>query len=152
MLTRSQNIAIQSLLNLKNSPQMNLVDLYYVSQNKNKQNVIQICLSDEKINKIKNKKIIIYKNERINEGTSLSDLPFTSTEWQNNNDEYDTAEILGYKQIKYDLNLQNKINQNHKDVIDAIDNELLDDVTIDMLVDDKDIEISNILVNLKNSN
>jgi len=63
MLTRSQNIAIQSLLDLKNSPQMNLVNLYYISQNKNKQNVIQICLSDEKINKIKNKKIIIYKNE-----------------------------------------------------------------------------------------
>ena len=133
MLTRSQNIAIYSLLNLKNSPQMNLVNLYYISKNKNKQNVIQICLSDEKINKIKNKKIIIYKNE-------------------NNNDEYDTAEILGYKQIKYDLNLQNKINQNYRDIIDAIDNELLDDVTIDMLADDKDIEISNILVNLKNSN
>ena len=128
MLTRSQNIAIQSLLNLENSPKMNLVYLYYISQN-NKQNIIQICLTDDFFNKIKNKKIIIYKNEY-----------------------YDTAEILGYKQIKYDLNLQNKINQNYKDVIDAIDNELLDDVTIDMLVDDKDIEISNILVNLKNSN
>jgi hypothetical protein len=141
MLTRSQNIVIHSLLNLENTPQMNLVDLYYVSQN-NKQsfgtnmpqeNIIQLCLTDEYFNKIKNKKIIIYKNE-------------------NNCDEYDTAEILGYKQIKYDLNLQNKINKNYKDIIDAIDNELLDDVTIDMLVDDKDIEISNILVNLKNSN
>lgn len=139
MLTRSQNIAIQSLINLKNNPQMNLVDLYYVSQNNKQsfftnmpqQNIIQICLTDEYFNKIKNKKIIIYKN---------------------NNDEYDTAEILGYKQIKYDLNLQNKINKSYKDIIDAIDNELLDDVTIDMLVDDKDIEISNILVNLKNSN
>jgi|LakMenE18May11ns_1017448.scaffolds.fasta_scaffold8822141_1 hypothetical protein len=139
MLTRSQNIVIHSLLNLENTPQMNLVDLYYVSQN-NKQsfgtnmpqeNIIQLCLTDEYFNKIKNKKIIIYKN---------------------NCDEYDTAEILGYKQIKYDLNLKNKINKNYKDIIDAIDNELLDDVTIDMLVDDKDIEISNILVNLKNSN
>lgn len=152
MLTRSQNIAIQSLLNLKNSPQMNLVNLYYISKNKNKQNVIQICLSDEKINKIKNKKIIIYKNERMDEGIAHSEAPSTATEWENNNEYYDTAEILGYKQIKYDLNLQNKINQNYKDIIDAIDNELLDDVTIDMLVDDKDIEISNILVNLKNSN
>jgi hypothetical protein len=137
MLTRSQNIAIQSLLYLKNSPQMNLVDLYYVSQNKKifgqnlQQNIIQLCLTDDYLNKIKNKKIIIYKND---------------------DNEYDTAEMIRYKKIKYDLNLQNKINQNYKDIIQAIDNELLDDVTIDMLVDDKDIEISNILVNLKNSN
>jgi len=137
MLTRSQNIAIQSLLYLKNSPQMNLVDLYYVSQNKKifgqnlQQNIIQLCLTDDYLNKIKNKKIIIYKND---------------------DNEYDTAEMIRYKKIKYDLNLQNKINQNYKDIIQASDNELLDDVTIDMLVDDKDIEISNILVNLKNSN
>jgi hypothetical protein len=136
MMTRSQNIAIQSLLDLKNSPQMNLVDLYYVSQNKKnfgqnlQQKIIQLCLTDDYLNKIKNKKIIIYKND----------------------DEYDTAEMIRYKKIKYDLNLQNKINQNYKDIIQLVDNELLDDVTIDMLVDDKDIEISNILANLKNSN
>ena len=135
-MTRSQNIAIQSLLDLKNSPQMNLVDLYYVSQNKKnfgqnlQQKIIQLCLTDDYLNKIKNKKIIIYKND----------------------DEYDTAEMIRYKKIKYDLNLQNKINQNYKDIIQLVDNELLDDVTIDMLVDDKDIEISNILANLKNSN
>ena len=126
MLTRSQNIAIQSLLNLKNAPEMNLVSLYYISK-ENKQNIIQLCLLDDNFDKIKNKKIIIYKN----------------------NDSYDTAEMIGYKKIKFDLELQNKINQNYKDVINAIENELLDDVTIDMLVDDKDIEISNILVNLK---
>jgi hypothetical protein len=129
MLTRSQNIAIQSLLNLKNAPEMNLVYLYYIS-NENKKNIVQLCLLDDNFNKIKNKKIIIYKD----------------------NDIYDTAEMIGYKKIKFDLELQNKINQNYKDVINAIENELLDDVTIDMLVDDKDIEISNILVNLKNSN
>jgi hypothetical protein len=66
------------------------------------------------------------------------------------NENYDTAEMLGYKKVSFDLNLKNNLNKNNQHIIKSIQEDLLDDVTIDMLSDDKDIEVSNILISIKN--
>jgi len=133
MITRSyakcHEIAVQGLLELQHNNIdniMNIIDLYY-SEYLNKSYIVQICLTDEELYKIKNKRIIIYKNEN-----------------------YDTAEMLGYKKVSFDLNLKNNLNKNNQHIIKSIQEDLLDDVTIDMLSDDKDIEVSNILISIKN--
>lgn len=132
MITRSyvkyHEIALQGLLELQHNIEktINIIDLYY-SEYLNKSYIVQICLTDEELYKIKNKRIIIYKNEN-----------------------YDTAEMLGYKKVSFDLNLKNNLNKNNQHIIKSIQEDLLDDVTIDMLSDDKDIEVSNILISIKN--
>jgi hypothetical protein len=101
--------------------------VYYRNDyDKNESSIVKLCLNDEQLNKIKNKRIIIYKNN-----------------------EYSYAELLGYEQIVYDENTLLKYNKNNEKIIKSIDNNLLDDVTIDLLVDDEDIEVSKILNSIK---
>jgi hypothetical protein len=133
MLTRSKTTLLQSLSKIKSNiiqmnSYMNLVSIYYKSEYNYKNTLIKLCLNDEQLNKIKNKRIIIY-----------------------NNQDYDYAELLGYEKIVYDKNLVNFYNKNNENIIKSIDNNLLDDVTIEMLIDDDDIEASKILYNLKNN-
>ena len=133
MLTRSKTTLLQSLSKIKSNiiqmnSYMNLVSIYYKSEYNYKNTLIKLCLNDEQLNKIKNKRIIIY-----------------------NNQDYDYAELLGYEKIVYDKNLLNFYNKNNENIIKSIDNNLLDDVTIEMLIDDDDIEASKILYNLKNN-
>ena len=132
MITRSyakcHEIAVQGLLELQHNNIdniMNIIDLYY-SEYLNKSYIVQICLTDEELYKIKNKRIIIYKNEN-----------------------YDTAEMLGYKKVSFDLNLKNNLNKNNQHIIKSIQEDLLDDVTIDLLIEEDDIESAKILVNMK---
>jgi hypothetical protein len=131
MLTRSKTILLQSLSSIKSNTiqmntYMNLVSLYYKSDNKNKNSVIKLCLNDDQLNRIKNKRIIIYH--------------------KNN---YDYAELLGYEKILYDKNIIFQYNNNNDEIINSIENNLLDDVTIDLLIDDEDIESAKILYKLK---
>jgi len=132
MLTRSKTILLQSLSSIKSNiiqinTYMNLVSLYYKSDyNKNKNSVIKLCLNDDQLNRIKNKRIIIYH--------------------KNN---YDYAELLGYEKILYDKNIIFQYNNNNDEIIKSIENNLLDDVTIDLLIDDEDIEAAKILYKLK---
>jgi len=132
MLTRSKTILLQSLSSIKSNTiqintYMNLVSLYYKSDyNKNKNSVIKLCLNDDQLNRIKNKRIIIYD--------------------KNN---YDYAELLGYEKILYDKNIIFQYNNNNDEIIKSIENNLLDDVTIDLLIDDEDTEAAKILYKLK---
>ena len=105
---------------------MNLVSLYYKSEyNKNKNSIVKLCLTDDQLNRIKNKRIIIYH--------------------KNN---YDYAELLGYEKILYDKNIIYQYNNDNEEIMKSIENELLDDVTIDLLIDDEDIESAKILYQL----
>jgi len=132
MLTRSKTSILQTLSNIKSNviqmnTYINLVSVYYRNDyDKNESSIVKLCLNDEQLNKIKNKRIIIYKNN-----------------------EYSYAELLGYEQIVYDENTLLKYNKNNEKIIKSIDNNLLDDVTIDLLVDDEDIEVSKILNSIK---
>lgn len=132
MLTRSKTILLQSVSSIKsNTIQMNtytnLVSLYYKSDyNKNKNSVVKLCLNDDQLNKIKYKRIIIYD--------------------KNN---YDYAELLGYEKILYDKNIIYQYNNNNDEIIKSIENNLLDDITIDLLIDDEDTEAAKILYQLK---
>ena len=132
MLTRSKTYILQTLTSIKSNivqmnTYMNLVSIYYRNDyDKNKSSIVKLCLNDEQLNKIKNKRIIIY-----------------------NNNDYAYAELLGYEQIVYDENTLLKYNKNNEEIIKSIDNNLLDDVTIDLLVDDEDIEVSKILNSIK---
>jgi hypothetical protein len=132
MLTRSKVTLLNTLSNIKsNTIQMNtyinLVSIYYNSDyNKSKNSVIKLCLNDEQLNRIKNKRIIIYKNNN-----------------------YDYAELLGYEKIIYDKNIVHQYNKNNEEIIKSIENNLLDDVTIDLLIEDEDIEVAKILHNMK---
>jgi hypothetical protein len=105
---------------------MNLVSLYYKSDYNNKNSVLKLCLNDDQLNRIKNKRIIIY-----------------------NKNNYDYAELLGYEKILYDKNIIYQYNNNNEEIIKSIENNLLDDVTIDLLIDDDDIEGAKILHQLK---
>lgn len=133
MLTRSKTTILQSLLSIKSNTiqmntYMNLVSLYYKSDyNKHINSVIKLCLNDNQLDKIKNKRIIVYHN-----------------------DDYDYVELLGYDKILYDNNIMQQYNKNYEDVIISINNDLLDDVTIDLLIDDNDKYAADILYNLKN--
>ena len=132
MLTRSKTTLLQSVSSIKSNTiqmntYMNLVSLYYKSDyNKNKNSVVKLCLNDDQLNRIKNKRIIIY--------------------YKNN---YDYAELLGYEKILYDKNIIFQYNNNNEEIIKSIENNLLDDVTIDLLIDDEDIEAAKILNQLK---
>lgn len=132
MLTRSKSVIIQSLENIKSSviqmnTYMNVVTLYYRSDyNRNKNSLVKICLNDSQLNRIKNKRIIIY-----------------------NNDNYDYAELIGYEMVLYDKNIFINCNRDNQEIINSIENNLLDDVTIDLLIEDDDIESAKILVNMK---
>jgi hypothetical protein len=134
MFTRSKTTVLQSLFQLKSNTiemnnHMNIVSLYYKSDNNNNhQSVIKLCLNDEQLNKIKHKKIIIYKNK-----------------------DYDYAELLDYEKIKYDKQLEKQLNNGNEHIIKSIENNLLDDVTFDMLVEDDDIEAAKILLDIKNN-
>jgi hypothetical protein len=133
MLTRSKTTLLQILPTIKSNiiqinSYMNLASIYYKSEHNYKNTVIKLCLNDEQLNKIKNKRIIIYNKE-----------------------DYDYGELLGYEKIVYDENLVNFYNKNNKNIIKSIENNLLDDVIIEMLIDDYDIEASKILYNLKNN-
>lgn len=131
MLTRSKRILLQTLSSIKSNTiqmniYMNLVSLYYKSEyNKNKNSIVKLCLTDDQLNRIKNKRIIIYH--------------------KNN---YDYAELLGYEKILYDKNIIYQYNNNNEEIMKSIENELLDDVTIDLLIDDEDIESAKILYQL----
>ena len=64
MLTRSKTILLQSLSSIKSNTiqmntYMNLVSLYYKSDYNNKNSVLKLCLNDDQLNRIKNKRIII---------------------------------------------------------------------------------------------
>ena len=131
MLTRSKAILLQNLSTIKSNviqmnTYVNLASIYYKSDNRNKNSVIKLCLNDIQLNKIKNKRIIIYHN-----------------------DDYDYAELLGYEKILYDKNTVSKYNKDNEEIINSIENNLLDDVTVDLLIDDEDIEASNILCSIK---
>jgi hypothetical protein len=132
MLTRSKSIVLQSLESIKSSviqmnTYMNLVSIYYKSDyNNNVNTVIKLCLNDLQLNKIKNKRIIIYRNNN-----------------------YDYAELLGYEKILYNQNIFTEYNKSNQEIIKSIDNNLLDDVTIDFLIEDEDIEAAKILSNIK---
>ena len=131
MLTRSKTILLQSLSSIKSNTiqmntYMNLVSLYYKSDYNNKNSVLKLCLNDDQLNRIKNKRIIIY-----------------------NKNNYDYAELLGYEKILYDKNIIYQYNNNNEEIIKSIENNLLDDVTIDLLIDDEDIEAAKILHQLK---
>lgn len=131
MLTRSKRILLQTLSSIKSNTiqmntYMNLVSLYYKSEyNKNKNSIVKLCLTDDQLNRIKNKRIIIYH--------------------KNN---YDYAELLGYEKILYDKNIIYQYNNNNEEIMKSIENQLLDDVTIDLLIDDEDIESAKILYQL----
>ena len=146
MLTRNQTMTSETLIDLYNSKkntnekQMNIVRLYYKSYNKQRlysneyyddEIIITVCLTDKQLDKIKHKRIIVYKNEYY--------------------DDYDTAELLDYKKIDFDIYIKNKTNINKQHILSSIDDGLLDDVTVDMLLEDEEIEMSKILVNLKRS-
>jgi hypothetical protein len=79
MLTRSKTSILQTLSNIKSNviqmnTYINLVSVYYRNDyDKNESSIVKLCLNDEQLNKIKNKRIIIYKNN-----------------------EYSYAELLGY--------------------------------------------------------
>lgn len=131
MLTRSKTTLLQSLSSIKSNiiqmnTYMNLVSLYYKSDYNNKNSVLKLCLNDDQLNKIKYKRIIIYDK---------------------NNYEY--AELLGYEKILYDKNIIYQYNNNNEEIIKSIENNLLDDITIDLLIDDEDIEAAKILHQLK---
>ena len=131
MLTRSKTTLLQSLSSIKSNTiqmntYMNLVSLYYKSDYNNKNSVLKLCLNDDQLNKIKYKRIIIYDK---------------------NNYEY--AELLGYEKILYDKNIIYQYNNNNEEIIKSIENNLLDDITIDLLIDDEDIEAAKILHRLK---
>lgn len=132
MLTRSKTTLLQSLSSIKSNTiqintYMNLVSIYYKSEyNKNKNSVKKLCLTDDQLNRIKNKRIIIYH--------------------ENN---YDYAELLGFEKILYDKNIVLQCNNINEEIINSIENNLLDDVTIDLLVDDEDVEAAKILCKLK---
>ena len=143
MLTRNQREMSNILISLydtnsKSEKQMNMVRLYYKSANKKRlydteyyddEIILTVCLTNEQLNKIKYKRIIVYKN--------------------NDYDDYDTAELLDFNVVNFDLNLKNKINKSKQHIISSIDDNLLDDVTSDMMLEDDEIEMSKILVNLK---
>lgn len=121
-----------------NEKQMNIARLYYKSYNKQRlysneyydnEIIITVCLTDKQLDKIKHKKIIVYKNEYY--------------------DDCDTAELLDFKKIDFDVYIKNKTNINKQHILSSIDDGLLDDVTVDMLLEDEEIEMSKILVNLK---
>ena len=135
MLTRSKTSILQTLTSIKSNvvqmnTYMNLVTVYYrndySSNNSSNGSIVKLCLNDEQLNKIRNKRIIIY-----------------------NNNDYAYAELLGYEKIPYDENTLLKYNKNNEKIIYSIDNNILDDVTIDLLIDDTDIEASKILHNIK---
>ena len=106
---------------------INFVSLYYKSESMiNNNYIIKLCLNDEQYNKIKNKRIIIY-----------------------NNNDYEYAELIGNERVVYDQTLVNKYNKNQELLLKSIDDNLLDDITIDMLIDDNDNEAANILYNMK---
>lgn len=132
MLTRSKSSLLQNLSIIKSNiiqmnKYVNLVSIYYKSDyNSNKNSIIKLCLSDNQLDKIKNKRIIIYHNN-----------------------DYDYAELLGYEKIVYDKNTVYKYNKDNEEIIKSIENNLLDDVTIDLLINDEDIEVSKILYNIK---
>jgi hypothetical protein len=133
MLTRTKSVVVDTLCNLKSTiiemnNHMNLVSLYYKSDNNRKVNIIKLCLNDMQLNKIKNKRIIIY-----------------------NDNDYDYAELLGYERILYNNDILINYNKDKVKILKSIDNNLLDDVTIDLLIDDDDIKASNILLNMKHS-
>ena len=131
MITRSKTNILQSLLEIKSNilplnSHMNLVTLYYQSNKKLNINIIKICLNDNQYNKIRNKRIIIYKDEN-----------------------YDYAELIGNEKILYNQNILQHYNNNYYHILESIENNLLDDVTIDMLIDDTDIEAAEILTKIK---
>ena len=133
MLTRTKSVVVDTLCNLKSTiiemnNHMNLVSLYYKSDNNRKVNIIKLCLNDMQLNKIKNKRIIIY-----------------------NDNDYDYAELLGFERILYNNDILINYNKDKVKILKSIDNNLLDDVTIDLLIDDHDIKASNILLNMKHS-
>jgi hypothetical protein len=67
------------------------------------------------------------------------------------NKDYDYAELLDYEKIKYDKQLEKQLNNGNEHIIKSIENNLLDDVTFDMLVEDDDIEAAKILLDIKNN-
>jgi len=97
MLTRSQKLVVDSLLNLSKTNTMNIAYLYYVTHVNNiKENsIITVCLTNEQLNKIKHKRIMIYINNN-----------------------YDTAELLKHEIVLYNDNLKNKINEKYLYIID----------------------------------
>lgn len=131
MLTRSKTNLLYSLFKIKsNTIQMNkyinLVKIYIKNNNKNKDCIVNLCLTDEQLNKITNKKIIIYHKNY-----------------------YEYAEFLSNEKIIYDKNTINEYNKNYEYIINSIENNLLDDITIDMLVEDVDVEAAKILLNFR---
>lgn len=131
MLTRSKTNILQSLLEIKTNilptnSYMNLVTLYYKSNNKPNTNLIKLCLNDVQYNKIKNKRIIIYNDKN-----------------------YDYAELLGNEKILYNQNILQQYNNDYNYILESIDNNIIDDVTIDMLIDDNDIKAAELLTKIK---
>lgn len=135
MYTRSVTTAVDSLCKLKSNiiemnNHMNIASLYYRSNNNKicNDSIVKICINDEQYNKIKNKRIIIYRNS-----------------------DYDYAELIGNDKVKYDKHLMNNINNNQNDIIESINNNLLDDITVDLLLEDNEINTAHILIDIKNS-
>jgi len=96
MITKSQIKLLQNFSTIRNNiiqinTYINIVSIYYKSERKIKDYIIKLCLNDEQLNKVKNKRIIIYKNK-----------------------DYDYAEYLGHEKVLYDKNINNKYNKNNK--------------------------------------
>jgi hypothetical protein len=133
MLTRSQKSLIESFSQLKSrilsiNQTMNLTTLYYNSdRNYHIPSIIKLCLNDEQLSKINKKRIIIY-----------------------NNNNYDYAELISVEVIPYNKLLCYEYNKNHNNVLESIDNNLLDDVIVEMLLNDDEIQIANVLIDIKN--
>jgi len=141
MLTRSKVSILQTLSSIKSNvlqmnTYMNLVSIYYINEYKSINSIIELCLNDEQLNKIKNKRIIIYNNDNKLQSDKLFN-------------EYSYGELLGYKKLAYDYNIVQKYNKNNEKIIESIENNLLDDVTIDLLLDDEDVEAAKILQSIK---
>ena len=141
MLTRSKVSILQTLSSIKSNvlqmnTYMNLVRIYYINEYKSINSIIELCLNDEQLNKIKNKRIIIYNNDNKLQSDKLFN-------------EYSYGELLGYKKIAYDYNIVQKYNKNNEKIIKSIENNLLDDFTIDLLLDDEDVEAAKILQSIK---
>lgn len=141
MLTRSKVSILQTLSSIKSNvlqmnTYMNLVSIYYINEYKSINSIIELCLNDEQLNKIKNKRIIIYNNDNKLQSDKLFN-------------EYSYGELLGYKKLAYDYNIVQKYNKNNEKIIELIENNLLDDVTIDLLLDDEDVEAAKILQSIK---
>ena len=130
MLTRSKVNLLNSLFNIKSNviqmnTYINLVKIYYKINDKSKEHIINLCLTDEQLDKLTNKRIVYNKND------------------------YYYVEFLSSEKILYDTYKVNEYNNNYQHIINTIENDVSDDVIIDMLIEDVDVEVAKILLNFR---